>query len=279
MGKKKVTTKKRTSAPIPRDILSFYKMDGTLGLYKGDCREVLSAMPEESVDMIFADPPYFLSSGGITCHAGRMVSVNKGKWDQPGTAEENHAFNKEWLSSCRRVMKADATIWISGTVHVIFSVGYALQELGFRILNDIVWFKKNAPPNLGCRCFTHSTELVLWASKSKKSKHTFHYEQMKQEAGGKQMRNVWEFGAPPKEEKKFGKHPTQKPIALLDRIIRASSNEGDLVLDPFNGSGTTGIAALRLRRRYIGIDAEQSYLATTVKRLEDEDPLFRARTG
>ena len=275
MPKKKDTTKKLAAPPIPTGIASFYKMDGTLALYKGDCREVLSAMPEESVDMVFADPPYFLSGGGITCHAGKMVSVNKGKWDRPGAPEENHAFNKEWLSCCRRVMKPDATIWISGTSHVIFSIGYALQELGFRILNDIVWFKSNAPPNLGCRCFTHSTELVLWASKSKKSKHTFHYKEMRKEAGGKQMRNVWEFRSPAKEEKKFGKHPTQKPLSLLDRIIRASTNKGDVVLDPFNGSGSTGIAAFRLNRRYIGIETEDKFLQVSVKRFKDEDPLFR----
>jgi len=220
--------------------------------------------------MIFADPPYFLSNGGITCHAGRMVSVNKGKWDISHGVEENHKFNLAWLSECQKVLTKNGVIWVSGTAHVIFSVGFAMQQLGFKILNDITWFKPNASPNLSCRYFTHSTETVIWAAKSKKSKHTFNYELMKQISNGKQMRNLWEISPPQPKEKIHGKHPTQKPLKLLERILLASTNEGDVVLDPFNGSGSTGTAALGLGRKYIGIEMSQQYLDLTIKRLEDE---------
>lgn len=238
-------------------------------LLKGNCIEILNQARENSVDMIFADPPYFLSNGGITCHAGKMVSVNKGKWDKSKGVAENHKFTLEWLKACQRVLKPNGTIWVSGTTHIIYSVGFAMQELGYKILNDIIWYKRNAPPNLSCRYFTHSTEIVLWAAKNEKSKHYFDYQLMKKMNQGKQMRNVWEISAPPAEEKKFGKHPTQKPVELLKRIILASTKEGDLVLDPFCGSSTTGIAAVLLNRKYVGIDLEDEYLAVSVKRLKE----------
>jgi site-specific DNA-methyltransferase (adenine-specific) len=249
----------------------------SLTLFQGDCLELLPQFPECCVNMIFADPPYFLSNGGITCHAGKMVSVNKGKWDVSKGIDENHEFNLAWLSECQRVLAENGTIWVSGTAHVIYSVGFAMQQLGFKILNDIIWYKPNASPNLSCRYFTHSTETVLWAARNKKSKHTFHYDLMKQLGNGKQMRNLWEISPPRPSEKKYGKHPTQKPINLLERIILASTNEGEVVLDPFNGSGTTGIAALRLGRKYIGIEISDEYLAATVKRLENEfiNPRFQ----
>src|SRR3990170_4777224 len=237
-------------------------------LLKGDCVGILNQARENSVDVIFADPPYFLSNGGITCHAGKMVSVNKGKWDKSRGVKENHQFTLNWLRACQRVLKPDGTIWVSGTTHIIYSVGYAMQELGYKILNDIVWYKRNAPPNLSCRYFTHSTEIVLWAAKNEKSKHYFDYQLMKKMNQGKQMRNVWEISAPPAEEKKFGKHPTQKPIELLKRIILASTKEGDLVLDPFCGSSTTGVAAVMLNRKYVGIDLEEEYLHLSKKRLD-----------
>ncbi len=253
-------------------------------LLKGDCIKILNQARENSVDMIFADPPYFLSNGGITCHAGKMVSVNKGKWDKSRGAEENHKFNLEWLKACQRVLKPNGTIWVSGTTHIIYSIGFAMQELGFKILNDIVWYKRNAPPNLSCRYFTHSTEIVLWAAKNQKSKHYFNYPLMKTFNEGKQMRNLWQFtekeeaqtvdnvwtiSAPLAEEKRFGKHPTQKPIELLKRIILASTKEGDLVLDPFCGSSTTGIAAVLLNRKYVGMDLEEEYLELSKKRIEE----------
>ncbi len=241
----------------------------SIKLLKGDCIEILNQARENSVDMIFADPPYFLSNGGITCHAGRMVSVNKGKWDKSRGVEENHKFTLEWLKACQRVLKPNGTIWVSGTTHIIYSVGFAMQELGYKILNDIVWYKRNAPPNLSCRYFTHSTEIVLWAAKNEKSKHYFNYQLMKEINKGKQMRNVWEISAPSSAEKRFGKHPTQKPVELLKRIILAATKESDLVLDPFCGSSTTGVAAVLLDRKYVGFDLEDEYLQLSVKRLEE----------
>jgi site-specific DNA-methyltransferase (adenine-specific) len=240
-----------------------------LRLYHGNCLELLDAIaakyPHGRFDAIFADPPYFLSNGGITCHAGRMVKVDKGDWDKSQGHELNHEFNREWLARCQRVLKPNGTIWVSGTHHVIFSIGYAMQQLGYKILNDIAWEKPNPPPNLSCRYFTHSTETILWAAKNEKSKHLFNYQAMRK-VTGKQMKtvwrqesfqssvletenlkletpapdNIWTLSAPGRDEKEFGKHPTQKPLALLERCLLASTNEGDLVLDPFLGGGTTG---------------------------------------
>jgi len=250
----------------PKDIY-FKNKDNSFILLHGDCLDILnSKFPEKSVDMIFADPPYFLSNGGISCHAGKMVSVDKGEWDKSKGVEEDHRFHLDWLGACQKVLTDNGTIWVSGTNHVIYSVGYAMHELGFKVLNDIVWYKRNAPPNLSCRYFTHSTETILWAAKNKKSKHHFDYQLMKKINQGKQMRNVWEIGAPGKDEKKYGKHPTQKPLALLERIILASTKKDDLVVDPFNGSGTTGVEAKILNRKYIGIELEKQYLDLTIKR-------------
>jgi site-specific DNA-methyltransferase (adenine-specific) len=247
----------------------YHDKEHTVNLLLGDCIEILCQFPEDSVDMIFADPPYFLSNGGITCHAGKMVSVNKGKWDKSKGVAENHEFNLAWLQACQRVLKPNGTIWVSGTAHIVYSVGDAMQQLGFKILNDIIWYKRNAPPNLSCRYFTHSTETILWAAKNAKSKHCFNYALMKELNGGKQMRNVWEMGAPSSKEKTFGKHPTQKPVELLLRILLASTKEKDLVLDPFCGSSSTGVACLMLKRRYVGIEQEEDYLKLSIKRLEE----------
>ena len=247
--------------------------DETRGLwiFQDNSLEVLDAIyarhPGGCFDMIFADPPYFLSNGGITCHAGKMVKVDKGDWDKSRGPELNHEFNTEWLRRCQRVLKPNGTIWVTGTHHVIFSVGYAMQQLGFKILNDIAWEKPNPPPNLSCRYFTHSTETVLWAAKDAKSKHVFHYPLMRQIAGGKQMKTVWKISAPKTEEKKFGKHPTQKPLALIERCLLASTNEGDLVLDPFLGGGTTALAARAGRRRCVGIELESKNVQLTLRRL------------
>ena len=255
------------SAPLPEPF--FESADRRFRLYQGDCLALLPLLPEESFDMVFADPPYFLSNGGITCHAGRMVSVNKGKWDRSRGFAGNYAFTKQWLEACRRVMKPDATIWISGTSHIIHLVGSALDEIGFKILNDITWVKPNPPPNLSCRYFTHATETVIWAGRDAKTKHKYNYALMRKLAGGKQMKSVWtDIDAPRRDEKAFGKHPTQKPIALLERIIAASSDESDLVLDPFSGSGTTGIAAARLARAFSGIEMDDGYLKLAAMRYE-----------
>lgn len=249
--------------PVYRDAKHHIK------IFQGDCLEVFSAIPENCVDLIFADPPYFLSNDGITCHAGRMVSVNKGSWDRSRGPDANHEFNRAWLAACQRVLKPNGTIWVTGTSHVIHSVGFAMQQLSFKLLNDISWVKPNPPPNLSCRYFTHATETVMWAAKSKKSKHTFNYRLMRESAGGKQMKSVWELPAPDRAEKRFGKHPTQKPVALLERILLASSNESDLVLDPFMGSGTTAIAALKLGRKFAGIEIDGKWVDIAIKRLQD----------
>ena len=259
----------------------YFVDNGNFLLVLWDSIKLLKKIDADSIDMIFADPPYFLSNGGITCMSGKMVSVDKGKWDKSNGVEENYRFNLNWLKECRRILKKDGTIWISGTSHIIYSIGYAMQVLGYKILNDIIWYKRNAPPNLSCRYFTHSTEIILWAAKSERSKHYFNYKLMKELNENKQMRsiweiedndpeNVWEISAPGKKEKEFGKHPTQKPEKLLRRIVLASTKEGDIVLDPFNGSGTTGIVANRLKRRYIGIDNEKEYLDLTIKRFNKE---------
>lgn len=243
-------------------------------LYSADSMVLMEALrkgnPEGLFDMIFADPPYFLSNDGISCHAGKMVSVNKGDWDVSRGAESNHDFNLDWLRLCRNLLKPNGTIWVSGTHHVIHSVGYAMQFLGMKILNGITWEKPNPPPNLSCRYFTHSTETVLWAAKSEKSKHCFNYHVMREHNGGKQMKAVWRMSAPGKAEKIHGKHPTQKPVELLSRIILASTNEGDMVFDPFAGSSTTGIAAIRNRRQFVGCENEQEHIDLSIARLSAE---------
>jgi site-specific DNA-methyltransferase (adenine-specific) len=253
---------------LPRPVFSDAKHH--IEIYQGDCVEILAAMPEGWVDVVFADPPYFLSNDGITCHAGRMVSVNKGEWDRSRGPDANHEFNRRWLAACQRALKPNGTIWVTGTSHVIHSVGFAMQQLGFKLLNDITWVKPNPPPNLSCRYFTHATETIIWAGKSRKSRHTFNYQLMKRLAGGRQMKSVWEIRPPEPWEKRFGKHPTQKPVALLERILLASSNEGDLVLDPFVGSGTTLVTAFRLRRLAFGCELSVEPLGVSLRRICSE---------
>lgn len=237
-------------------------------LYHGDCLKILPTLPDASVDLIFADPPYLLSNDGFTCHSGKQVSVNKGGWDKSQGIEKDFEFHSRWINECSRVLKTNGSLWVSGTYHSIFACGFALQKQGWHIINDISWFKPNASPNLSCRMFTASHENLIWARKSKKGKHTFNYrvacdfdwggDQLKKD--GKQMRSVWSIPTSKPSEKKYGKHPTQKSLKLLERIILTSSNERDVVLDPFCGSATTGVAALTHKRTFIGIDIEKSYL-------------------
>ncbi len=256
-----------------------YFSDIGIRLYLGDVIEVLSRLPEESIDLIFADPPYNLSNDGFTCHAGRRVSVNKGEWDKSRGVEEDFQFHYRWIEACNRVLKPNGTLWISGTYHSIYACGFALQKQGWHLINDICWFKPNASPNLSCRMFTASHETLLWAKKNKKAKHTFNYDLMKNgnwngdfiKKPNKQMRSIWAINTPKNGEKRYGKHPTQKPEALLERIILASSNEGDIVLDPFCGSGTSGVVAIRYKRKFVGIDSERTYLdELAIPRLKDE---------
>lgn len=254
-----------------------YFQKGDFVLYNNDSIEFLKSLPEDSIDMVFADPPYNLSNGGFTVHAGRMVSVNKGEWDVSKGFQDDYLFHYRWLEAARRVLKPHGTIWVSGTYHSIYQCGHALQSLGYHILNDISWFKPNASPNLSCRFFTASHETIIWARKDKKAKHTFNYELMKEgdwpedqlKKPGLQMRSVWSMGTPRPEEKKYGKHPTQKPLDLLKRIVLASTKKGDIVLDPFTGSSTTGIAAAMHGRKFIGIDLEKKYLDLSIKRIND----------
>ena len=248
-------------------------------LFQANCLDVLARLPENSVDMIFADPPYNLSNGGFTVHAGRMVSVNKGDWDKSRGFKDDYDFHYKWMEACRRVLKSHGTLWVSGTYHSIYQCGHALQALGYHILNDISWFKPNASPNLSCRYFTASHETLIWARKERKAKHTFNYDLMKNghwaednlKKPGLQMRSVWSMGTPRPIEKKFGKHPTQKPEDLLKRVVLASTNKGDLVIDPFTGSSTTGIAAYLHGRKFIGIDTEPKFLDLSIKRFEALD--------
>lgn len=254
-----------------------YFLASNFALYLGDSTVLLSGIPENSIDMIFADPPYNLSNGGFTVHAGRMVSVDKGDWDKSKGFADDYAFHHGWLAACRRVLKPGGTLWVSGTYHSIYQCGYAIQSLGYHILNDISWYKPNASPNLSCRFFTASHESLIWARKEKKAKHMFNYQLMKEgdwgsdflKKPGLQMRSVWAMGTPKPEEKKYGKHPTQKPIALLDRVVLASTQKGDIVLDPFTGSSTTGLSAVKHGRKFIGIDMENKYLDLSIKRFKD----------
>ncbi len=276
-GRAAATSARPTVATLPPPDPFWRSGDGRVRLFKGDCVSVLDGLPAESVDVIFADPPYFLSNGGTTCRAGKRTSVDKGAWDRSQGVEENHAFNHKWLAACNRVLKPNGTIWVSGTGHVIYSVGYAMQQQGFKPLNEIVWEKPNPPPNLSCRYFTHSTESILWAARNRKSRHHFNYDTMRELNGGKQMKSVWRMTAPGKSEKTHGRHPTQKPVSLLERLLVASCPAGGVVLDPFNGSGTTGVAAVKLGHHYIGVDLENEYLELTTARLLEAAPELRER--
>ena len=259
-------------------------------LVHGDCVAALEQLPPHSVDLVFADPPYMLSNGGTTCQSGRRASVNKGAWDASGGVAADHGFQRRWLEAARRVLKPSGTIWVSGTQHVIFSIGFAMQELGFHLLNTVTWYKPNASPNLACRFFTHSTEILLWASPSKARPlaHRFNYRAMKDANGGKQMRDLWQIceqptpggeqvvwsvPTPGPREKVHGRHPTQKPLALLERIVAASATPGDLVVDPFAGSATTGVAALQAGCRFLGMERDPAYLDLAMRRLRGAELL------
>ena len=242
-------------------------------ILQGDCMERLKEVEDNSIDAIFADPPYFLSNGGISVQSGKQVCVDKGEWDKGGTPEYIYDFNRRWLELCRPKLKENGTIWISGTHHNIHVVMRCLQELGYKVLNTITWQKTDPPPNLSCKYFNFSTELIIWARKHVQKTHKFNYETMKQLNGGTQMTDVWRIPAVSRWEKEQGKHPTQKPLRLLYRIILACTHEGDTILDPFAGSCTTGIAANLLGRKFIGIDQSEEFLQLGIRRrVEISDP-------
>lgn len=270
------TTTKSNNLVLEHSEKPYFK-DKSFELYQADSIEFLKLLPANSVDMIFADPPYNLSNGGFTVHAGKRVSVHKGKWDESAGVDADFTFHVKWIKECYRVLKPNGTLWVSGTYHSIYQCGYAIQQIGYKVLNDIAWFKPNAAPNLSGRYFTASHETLLWARKDPKGKHTFNYQDMKNgnwhekdmiKNEGKQMRSVWAIGTPKAEEKKFGKHPTQKPVALLERIVLASTNPGDIIIDPFTGSSTTGIVAAQHGREFIGIDLDEKYLYLSKKRYQ-----------
>ena len=263
-----------STKPKPVNTTSNVSSDSHWELIQGNCLEILDDLFKEKgefVDLIFCDPPYFLSNGGITCQNGKMVKVDKGDWDKSNGPKLNHEFNTEWLKRCQKILKPNGTIMVSGTFHVIYSIGFAIQELDMKILNNITWQKPNPPPNLACRYFTHSTETIIWASKNQKSKHTFNYSLMKEINQDKQMKDVWTMTSSGKKEKEHGKHPTQKPAELLKRLVMAASNEGDIVLDAFNGSGTTGIACIETKRNYIGIEIDKKYISLSKKRFKSKE--------
>lgn len=249
----------------------FKSTDRAFTLLHGDCFKLLREF-DFKFSCIFADPPYFLSNGGISVQSGKVVCVDKGEWDKGKSQQEMLEFNMEWLGLCRDKLKDNGTIWISGTYHNIFSIANCLTELGYKILNVVTWAKTNPPPNISCRYFTYSTEFIIWARKSEKKPHYFNYDLMKLINGDKQMTDVWHLPAIARWEKSCGKHPTQKPLALLARILMASTKPNEWVLDPFCGSSTTGIAANLLGRRYLGIDLERDFLdISRRRRLEIED--------
>ena len=254
-------------------ISAYYKSyDRAFTLLHGDCFKLLREF-DFKFSCIFADPPYFLSNGGISVQSGKVVCVNKGEWDKGKSLQEIMDFNMEWLSLCRDKLKDNGTIWVSGTYHNIFSVANCLTELGYKILNVVTWAKTNPPPNISCRYFTYSTEFIIWARRSKKKPHYFNYDLMKLINGNKQMTDVWHLPAIAPWEKSCGKHPTQKPLALLARIIMASTQQGEWILDPFCGSSTTGIAANLLGRRYLGIDQEKQYIEMGKNKREELENL------
>ncbi|EHA4750031.1 site-specific DNA-methyltransferase [Campylobacter coli] len=251
----------------------FISKDKNFTLYQNDCNKLLPKF-EKQFDLIFADPPYFLSNDGLSIQNGKIVSVNKGNWDKGDDIEKIDKFNLKWLSNAKIALKDTGSILISGTYHNVFSLGRILQKLDFKILNIITWQKTNPPPNFSCRYLTHSTEQIIWARKSYKRKHIFNYEILKLLNSNKQMRDVWAFNAIAPWEKTNGKHPTQKPLALLTRLILMASDESSLICDPFSGSSTTGIAANLLNRQFIGFEKENEFINISIARKKELENNF-----
>jgi site-specific DNA-methyltransferase (adenine-specific) len=232
-------------------------------VYLADCVDLMRLMPPESVDAVFADPPYRLSTGGVTVKSGRLAPVDKGSWDHSMGLAKDHEFNVRWLREVRRVLKPGGALWVTGTHHIIFSIGFALQRLGYRIINQIVWQKPDPPPNALHTAFTHAHETLIWASKGRG--HIFNYDLVSRP--GSQLSSVWRIHTVPKREKLHGYHPTQKPLRLVRRALLASTREGDLIFDPFTGSGTTGVAAKELGRFFVGAEPEGEFADLAARRI------------
>lgn len=251
----------------------YQSTDQKFSLYKGDSLQILGQISNQ-FDMIFADPPYFLSNGGKKIQGKRLVSVDKGEWDKAKSSDDIDKFNQEWINQCKPLLKNNGTIWVCGTYHNIFSVEKCLKNAGFRIINFITWQKSDPTPTWGNLHFNFSSEYIIWAKKTPMATHYFNYELMKQLNGGKLMPDVWKLPTVGLWEKTCGKHPTQKPLRLLYRIILASTKAGETILDPFAGSSTTGIAANLLGRKFIGIEQDEEFLLLGKKRKMDiENPL------
>ena len=247
-------------------------------IYPGDCRDILRYLPDKSVDLIFADPPYNLQLRGELLRPNlTVVDAVDDEWDQFGSFADYDTFTRQWLSACRRVLKDTGTIWVIGSYHNIYRVGAILQELGYWILNDVVWVKTNPMPNFRGVRFTNAHETLLWCKKSQdQKKYTFNYHAMKSMNEDKQMRSDWELPLCTGSERIVVNgeklHTTQKPEALLYRVILSSTNPGDVVLDPFFGTGTTGAMAKKLGRHFIGIEKEAAYIEGARRRIESIVP-------
>lgn len=234
-------------------------------LFLSNCLDIFPKIKKNSINLVFADPPYFLSNGGVSYKSGKIVSVNKGDWDKYTSKEDVYKFTRKWIFQCKRVLKENGSIFICGTHHNIFDVGIVLKELGFKVINLITWQKKDPPPLIYKNKFRFSTEHIIWAKPNKK--HQFNYNKM-YNINNKEMTDVWKMDAVRMIEKKYGKHPTQKPEELLRRIIEAASKQGDVVLDPFMGSGTTCVVAKKMKRVYIGIEKYKEYYNISKARID-----------
>lgn len=251
--------------------------NGRYEVRTGDLFKVLQDVPNQSIDFIFADPPYFLSNNGTSVKSGKRVSVNKGDWDKSAGSTFDRLFHKSWLELCINKLSPPGSLVVSSTAHSTYKIGTAIEDLGLKVLNEIVWYKPNAAPNLGRRHLTASHETLIWATRQDNKQYTFNYNELKDghfpedklKNENKQMRSVWSIPTTPGREKRLGGHPTQKPLALLERVIIALTAVDDIVLDPFCGSGTTGVAALRLGRRFVGIDIVSEYTEVAARRLEE----------
>jgi site-specific DNA-methyltransferase (adenine-specific) len=247
-----------------RDLQAFGEAGAIV--YLADCVDLMKIIPSGSVDAVFADPPYRLSTGGVTLRNGRLAPVDKGAWDRSMGFEEDHRFNVRWLKEARRILKPEGTIWVTGTHHIIFSLGFALQSMKFKVINQITWEKPDPPTNALHTSFTHAHETLLWASKGKG--HTFNYDLINSSDPTSQISSVWRIPAVPHREKRHGYHPTQKPLRLVRRALVASTHEGDLIFDPFSGSGTTGVAAKELDRFFVGAEMEEEFAQLAGRRIK-----------